>query len=231
MAPPPATQHSHPSGGLQQVANGLVSAAQYPSYTAAEIPQGQYAFPPAPQSQPQTQQELPSRSDSASSFSTAPPSATFAPSAAVESASNYLYAMQQDGPRFALPPHPNSRPHTGDGSAFGSQQKQQPQQQQPPPPLSMSMPSAYGGLSDFAVQAQAYSHGSAPDSFGQFEPSPQMLLTPGGSFPAQSDAAQHVKTEYAPWMGSFHLPSPGLTFSSRSPQWFAQAGQTSYFQA
>ncbi|BGP53238.1 hypothetical protein JCM8202v2_000797 [Rhodotorula sphaerocarpa] len=32
------------------------------------------------------------------------------------------------------------------------------------------------------------------------------------------------------WTGSFHLFSPGLTFSSSTPHWFSQAGQTQYFQ-
>ncbi|BGO89903.1 hypothetical protein NBRC10512_003742 [Rhodotorula toruloides] len=32
------------------------------------------------------------------------------------------------------------------------------------------------------------------------------------------------------WTGSFHLPSPGLTFSSSTPSWFVNGGGSQYFQ-
>ncbi|BGP23094.1 transcription factor [Rhodotorula toruloides] len=32
------------------------------------------------------------------------------------------------------------------------------------------------------------------------------------------------------WTGSFHLPSPGLTFSSSTPSWFPNGGGSQYFQ-
>lgn len=35
----------------------------------------------------------------------------------------------------------------------------------------------------------------------------------------------------AVWSGSFHLPSPGLTFSSSTPHWLAQSGASQYFQS
>ncbi|GAA5993681.1 hypothetical protein JCM10908_002292 [Rhodotorula pacifica] len=36
--------------------------------------------------------------------------------------------------------------------------------------------------------------------------------------------------DIADWTGSFHLYSPGLTFSSSTPHWFTQGAQTQYFQ-
>ncbi|GAA5998627.1 uncharacterized protein JCM10292_007111 [Rhodotorula paludigena] len=35
----------------------------------------------------------------------------------------------------------------------------------------------------------------------------------------------------AVWSGSFHLPSPGLTFSSSTPHWLSQSGASQYFQS
>ncbi|GAA5887213.1 hypothetical protein JCM6882_002451 [Rhodosporidiobolus microsporus] len=53
---------------------------------------------------------------------------------------------------------------------------------------------------------------------------------PPGVAPTYAAAGQGAEFDQSAWSGSFHLPSPGLTFSSSTPSWYGQgAGGGQYF--
>lgn len=61
-------------------------------------------------------------------------------------------------------------------------------------------------------------------------PSHQLFGHQGFAPPLPPPGSAGALGDLTDWTGSFHLYSPGLTFSSSTPQWFTQAGtQTQYF--
>ncbi|KAK4331315.1 Proteophosphoglycan ppg4 [Rhodotorula toruloides] len=93
----------------------------------------------------------------------------------------------------------------------------------------------YGGLmSSSSTYGQA---GGAATS--GLPPTPFRSLSVSEMYPSSSTGAgdshfratqQHHSGLGEQWTGSFHLPSPGLTFSSSTPSWFVNGGGSQYFQ-
>jgi hypothetical protein len=126
--------------------------------------------------------------------------------------SSYDFSLAPDG---CFPPYLSGAPAT---PSFGT---------------GVGAAGAYGG----GTMSSSSMYGAVSTS--GLPPTPFRSMTINEMYPSTSAADSQMATTHTAehhsglgeqWTGSFHLPSPGLTFSSSTPSWFVNGGGSQYFQ-
>ncbi|BGP30389.1 hypothetical protein JCM10296v2_002143 [Rhodotorula toruloides] len=127
--------------------------------------------------------------------------------------SSYDFSLAPDG---CFPPYLSGAPATPSlGTGVGASGYEGP----------MSSSSTYGAAGGGATS------GLPPTPFRSLSISEMYpSASSGGGDSHLPTTAQHHSGLGEQWTGSFHLPSPGLTFSSSTPSWFVNGGGSQYFQ-